>query len=118
MQSTHVQIVYRRLNRHMSKMLYLMKKGLSTGPCKLLMFFIINDVKRKKYLSSGRKIISAMKSYIIWENQWDNYVFFLSFSLKKEKNLFLRGDIKYELDKQNASRQSNISLLIINYIFF
>ena len=85
MQSTHIQIVYRRLNRHMSKMLYLMKKELSTGVCKLFIFFVINDVKRKKCLCSGRKIISAMESYITWENQWDNYIFFLFHFFKKRE---------------------------------
>ena len=43
----------------------LMKKELSTGVCKLFIFFIINDLKRKKCLSSGRKITSTMESYII-----------------------------------------------------
>ena len=43
----------------------LMKKELSTGVCKLFIFFIINYVKRKKCLPSGRKITSAMESYNI-----------------------------------------------------
>ena len=50
-----VQIVYRRLNRHMSKMFYLMKKELSTGVYKLFIFFIINDIKRKKMCLLGKK---------------------------------------------------------------
>ena len=39
----------------MSKMLYLMKKELSTGICKLFIFFIINDVNRKKMCAFWKK---------------------------------------------------------------
>ena len=69
---------------HVENALFNEKKNFQQVPVNCL-FFIINDVKRKKCLSSGRKIISAMKSYIIWENQWDNYVFFLFFFFKREK---------------------------------
>ena len=37
-----------------------------------------------------------MENYIIQKNQWDNYIFFLFHFFKKEKNFFLRRDIKYE----------------------
>ena len=73
-----------------------MKKELSAGACKLFIIFIIKYVKRTKCLSSGRKITSVMENYIIQKNQLDNYIFFLFHFFKKEKNLFLRRDIKYE----------------------
>ena len=92
---THPNSIQKIEQTHVKNAL-LMKKELSTGACKLFIFSIINYVKRKKCLPSGRKITSVMESYIIWENQWDNYICFSFISLKKEKNLVLRRDIKYQ----------------------
>ena len=92
---THPNSIQKIEQTHVKNAL-LMKKELSTGACKLFIFSVINYVKRKKCLPSGRKITSVMESYIIWKNQWDNYICFSFISLKKEKNLVLRRDIKYQ----------------------
>ena len=54
--------------QNMPKMLYLMKKELSTSICKLFILFIINDVKEKNVCLLGKNKIRGGELHYLRES--------------------------------------------------